>query len=69
MVSACAQTEAHFSNFFLAKILGKPVIVDDLHSLDAELFRHLLSLKSLDGSVEDLGLHFAVRGGAPQLAC
>ena len=60
---ALLQTEAHFAGFFLSKVLGKPVLVDDLWSLDAELFRHLLSLKSYEGDFADLNLCFAVRTG------
>lgn len=61
LLFARVQTEAHFAGFFLAKLLGKPVLVDDLHSLDPELYRNLVSLKSFEGNFDELGLNFAVR--------
>ncbi len=60
-------TNARFARFFLSKLLGKATLVDDLHSLDPELYRHLLSLKLYAGDVRDLNLTFSV-GGCHALA-
>lgn len=47
-----------FAEFFLKKCLGKVNYLDDLASLDTELYKGLLSLKNYDGNVEDLSLDF-----------
>ncbi|KAL2913386.1 ubiquitin-protein ligase (E3) [Polyrhizophydium stewartii] len=53
--------EAGFANFFLAKWLGKRSYLDDLPSLDSELYNGLIYLKNYDGDVEkDLSLNFTV---------
>lgn len=52
--------EPEFAGFFLNKLLGKANQVDDLASLDPELARSLLSLKTFDGNWEDLCLFFEV---------
>ena len=49
-----------FAGFFLAKWLGKQSYLDDLASLDPELYRNLLFLKNYSGNPEDLSLTFAV---------
>ncbi|ORE07744.1 HECT-domain-containing protein [Rhizopus microsporus var. microsporus] len=49
-----------FASFFLKKCLGKVNYLDDLSSLDPELYKGLLSLKKYDGNVEDLSLDFTV---------
>ncbi|KAH8114432.1 HECT-domain-containing protein [Phellopilus nigrolimitatus] len=49
-----------FAGFFLAKWLGKQSYLDDLASLDLELYNGLLFLKNYDGNPEDLSLTFAV---------
>lgn len=49
-----------FAGFFLAKWLGKQSYLDDLSSLDPELYQGLLFLKHYDGNPEDLSLNFTV---------
>eukprot|EP01047_Picozoa_sp_COSAG01_P026135 COSAG01_NODE_1674_length_9542_cov_35.944827_6_plen_261_part_00 len=48
------------AGFFLSKILGRYNFVDDLPSLDEELYRNLMFLKTYDGDCEELGLNFAI---------
>ncbi|CAI5739581.1 unnamed protein product [Peronospora destructor] len=52
--------EPQFAAFFLNKLLGKFNYIDDLHSLDPELYTSLMRLKHYDGNVEDLALAFSV---------
>ncbi|EOD36422.1 hypothetical protein EMIHUDRAFT_226468 [Emiliania huxleyi CCMP1516] len=53
--------DAALADFFAAKLLGKPGSIDDLASLDPELFQSLQLVKSYDGDVEgDLCLCFTV---------
>ncbi|KAJ3552359.1 hypothetical protein NM688_g4189 [Phlebia brevispora] len=49
-----------FAGFFLAKWLGKQSFLDDLASLDPELYQGLIFLKHYTGNPEDLSLNFAV---------
>ncbi|KAI8353460.1 hypothetical protein B0O80DRAFT_386867 [Mortierella sp. GBAus27b] len=49
-----------FAGFFLSKCLGQANFLDDLPSLDPELYRGLMFLKNYDGNVEDLSLYFTV---------
>lgn len=49
-----------FAGFFLAKWLDKQSYLDDLASLDIELYNGLVFLKNYDGNPEDLSLTFAV---------
>ncbi|KAF9009589.1 hypothetical protein BDQ17DRAFT_1388399 [Cyathus striatus] len=49
-----------FSGFFLAKWLGKQNFLDDLNSLDPELYNGLIFLKHYPGNPEDLALNFTV---------
>ena len=49
-----------FAEFFLRKIRGKRNDFDDLRFLDQELHSNLCFLRGYEGSVEDLGLCFAV---------
>ncbi|KAF7336975.1 HECT-domain-containing protein [Mycena venus] len=49
-----------FAGFFLAKWLGKQSFLDDLASLDPELYNGLIFLKHYAGNPEDLSLNFAV---------
>ncbi|BGP35529.1 ubiquitin-protein ligase (E3) [Rhodotorula toruloides] len=50
-----------FANFFLAKWLGRQSYLDDLASLDPELYNGLLKLKNYPGNVEDdLALNFTI---------
>ncbi len=48
------------AGFFLSKILGQFNFVDDLPSLDEELYRNLMFLKAYEGDCEELGLNFAI---------
>lgn len=48
-----------FAGFFLAKWLGRQSYLDDLASLDFELYKSLLFLKNYAGNPEDLSLTFA----------
>lgn len=50
--------EPQFANFFLRKLLGERNYVDDLGSLDPEVYKNLLYLKK--NSAENLGLTFCV---------
>ncbi|KAG8995219.1 hypothetical protein FRB94_009328 [Tulasnella sp. JGI-2019a] len=49
-----------FATFFLAKWLGRQSHLDDLASLDPEMYRGLIYLKHYDGNLEDLALNFTV---------
>ncbi|GAA6055060.1 hypothetical protein JCM3770_001778 [Rhodotorula araucariae] len=49
-----------FAGFFLSKWLGRQAYLDDLASLDPELYRGLVSLKNYPGNVEDLSLNFTI---------
>ena len=52
--------ELPLAGFFLSKVLGQFNFVDDLPSLDEELYRNLMFLKTYDGDCDDLGLNFAI---------
>ncbi|KAF9580734.1 hypothetical protein BGW38_002499 [Lunasporangiospora selenospora] len=52
--------DAAFAGFFLSKCLGQANYLDDLPSLDPELYRGLMFLKNYEGNVEDLSLYFTV---------
>ncbi|CEP08172.1 hypothetical protein [Parasitella parasitica] len=47
-----------FAEFFLKKCLGKVNYLDDLSSLDPELYKGLSAVKNYNGNVEDLSLDF-----------
>lgn len=49
-----------FAPFFLAKWLGKQSYLDDLVSLDPELYNGLIFLKHYDKNFEDLSLNFTI---------
>ena len=49
-----------FAPFFLAKWLGKQSYLDDLSSLDPELYNGLIFLKHYDKNFEDLALNFTI---------
>ncbi|TFY75116.1 hypothetical protein EWM64_g8895 [Hericium alpestre] len=49
-----------FAGFFLAKWLGKQSFLDDLASLDPELYQGLIFLKHYTENPEDLSINFAV---------
>ena len=52
--------ETEFAQFFLRKILGKINYVNELQSLDKEMYNNLKFLKSYKGDVADLFLTFSV---------
>lgn len=54
--------EVPLAGFFLSKLLGQSTSAEIHHldSLDPELCRNLLSLKTYQGDVQDLGLDFTV---------
>ncbi|KAK2459462.1 hypothetical protein APHAL10511_008522 [Amanita phalloides] len=49
-----------FAEFFLAKWLGRQSFLDDLASLDPDLYKGLIYLKHYTGNAEDLSLNFTV---------
>ncbi|KAG8821912.1 hypothetical protein FRC18_011175 [Serendipita sp. 400] len=49
-----------FAGFFLAKWLGKQSFLDDLASLDPELYQGLIFLKNYPGNPEELSLDFSI---------
>ncbi|KAH0457572.1 hypothetical protein IEQ34_012887 [Dendrobium chrysotoxum] len=49
-----------FSLVFIQKLLGQYSFLDELSTLDSELYRNLMYLKHYDGDVEDLSLDFTV---------
>ncbi|KAL1745181.1 HECT-domain-containing protein [Schizophyllum fasciatum] len=49
-----------FAGFFLAKWLGRQSFLDDLASLDPDLYNGLIFLKNYDGDFEALSLNFTV---------
>jgi len=55
--------ELPLASFFLSKLLGQQLVnvdIDHLDSLDPELYRNLLKLKTYDGDVQELGLDFTI---------
>lgn len=50
--------EPQFANFFLRKLLGQVNLLDDLGTLDPELYRNLMFLKRYSGDFEELALSF-----------
>ncbi|CAE6476085.1 unnamed protein product [Rhizoctonia solani] len=49
-----------FAPFFLAKMLGRESYINDLASLDPELYQGLMFLKNYKGNPEELSLNFTV---------
>ncbi|KAL0097797.1 hypothetical protein J3Q64DRAFT_1073333 [Phycomyces blakesleeanus] len=49
-----------FAEFFLKRCLGKVNYLDDLPSLDPELYKGLIEVKNFQGNVEDLCLDFSL---------
>lgn len=49
-----------FAPFFLTKWLGKQSYLDDLASLDPELYNGLIFLKHYDKNFDDLCLNFTI---------
>ena len=52
--------ELPLAGFFLNRLLGRANTLNDLPSLDPQLAKSLLFLKTFDGDVEGLCLNFAV---------
>ncbi|KAK6943931.1 HECT domain [Dillenia turbinata] len=49
-----------FSHIFVQKLLGRYSFVDELSTLDPELYRNLMFVKHYDGDVKELSLDFTV---------
>ncbi|ONM62673.1 E3 ubiquitin-protein ligase UPL6 [Zea mays] len=49
-----------FATFFLSKVKQKYNFLNDLPSLDPELYRHLLFLKHYNGDISELELYFVI---------
>ncbi|XP_058077263.1 E3 ubiquitin-protein ligase UPL6 isoform X2 [Magnolia sinica] len=49
-----------FATFFLSKLKQKYNYLNDLPSLDPELYRHLLFLKHYEGDISELELYFVI---------
>ncbi|KAK9755521.1 hypothetical protein RND81_01G031600 [Saponaria officinalis] len=49
-----------FSHVFIQKLLGRYSFLDELSSLDPELYRNLMCVKNYEGDVEDLSLDFTI---------
>ena len=56
--------ELPLAGFFLKKLLARGCDLNDLPTLDAELYRSLLLLRDYAGDVEDLALTFTVSNDA-----
>eukprot|EP00742_Colponemidia_sp_Colp-10_P004809 GILJ01005133.1.p1 GENE.GILJ01005133.1~~GILJ01005133.1.p1 ORF type:complete len:1085 (+),score=158.91 GILJ01005133.1:437-3256(+) len=52
--------EARFARVFLNRLLGKLNTLDDLPSLDPDMYRNLVFLKNYEGDLRDLALNFVV---------
>lgn len=52
--------EPKFAEFFLRKMVGKYNFIEDLKSLDKEVYQNLKFLKNYEGNTEDLSLNFVV---------
>ncbi|KAF8971628.1 hypothetical protein BGZ46_010256 [Entomortierella lignicola] len=52
--------EVKFANFFLSKILGRTVFLDEMRSYDEQVFKNLMFVKKYEGDFEDLGLTFSL---------
>jgi len=51
---------ASFAGFFLSKWLGRQSYLDDLASLDYDLYKGLIALKNYPGDPEDMSLTFTL---------
>ena len=49
-----------FARFFLRKLIGKSNSLNDLESLDHQLFKQLNFLRNYDGDVGDLEMYFSI---------
>lgn len=52
--------EPRFADFFLRRLIGKSNSLNDLRSLDPELFKQLSMMRTYEGDVEDLMLTFTI---------
>ena len=52
--------ELPLAAFFVKKLLGRACDVNDLPSLDPQLYASLMALRSYQGNVEDLALCFSI---------
>ncbi|CED85201.1 E3 ubiquitin protein ligase [Phaffia rhodozyma] len=52
--------DVSLAGFFLKKWLGRQCYLDDLSSLDLQLYDGLIKLKTFDGNVEELALTFTI---------
>ncbi|CAG8515156.1 4050_t:CDS:10 [Cetraspora pellucida] len=52
--------DSQFAEFFLSKISGRAVFLEDLIGWNDELWKNLIFLKRYEGNVEDLGLFFVI---------
>ena len=52
--------EPTFASFFIKKLIAKSNSLNDLKSLDFELFKHLNSLREFEGDIGDLELYFRI---------
>ncbi|CEG80848.1 hypothetical protein RMATCC62417_15119 [Rhizopus microsporus] len=52
--------DVQFAKFFLAKLLGRNVFLQELQELDEELWKSLTFIKHYEGNAEDLGLVFEI---------
>ncbi|KJE88758.1 ubiquitin protein ligase [Capsaspora owczarzaki ATCC 30864] len=50
--------ELPLARFFLGKLLGRQIYINDLASLDPQLYKNLVFVKQFQGDVEELGLAF-----------
>ncbi|KAL8504988.1 hypothetical protein ACS0TY_016256 [Phlomoides rotata] len=50
----------YFSHVFVQKLLGRYCFLDELSTLDPELYKNLMYVKHYDGDVKDLSLDFTV---------
>lgn len=60
--------ELPFASFFLSKLLGQMPFVNDLASLDPEMHKNLLFLRSFEGDCADLSLDFSINTDDSSLA-
>ncbi|GBC22980.2 uncharacterized protein OCT59_014075 [Rhizophagus irregularis] len=52
--------DVQFARFFLSKMTGRAVFLEDLIGLDDELLKNIMIVKKYEGNIEDLGLYFAI---------
>ena len=52
--------ELPLAAFFVKKLLGRACDVNDLPSLDPQLYASLMTLRGYQGNVEDLSLYFSI---------